>query len=99
MFFDLCRPFRIHGFAFRVYYERVSKMPEAFGWKLRCNYGVFACISALVSLDLPPESADPFLLKTLLERSPGERDGSPPGGKSRGLDAAKAEKMLTESLG
>ncbi len=41
---------------------------RAFGWKLRCSYGVFDCISALVSLDLPPGSTAPFSLKTLHRR-------------------------------
>ena len=32
---------------------------------LKCNFGAFACISALISLDLAPGPAGPFSLKTL----------------------------------
>ena len=33
------------------------------GWKLRCSYGVFACISALISLDLASLSLRKIALK------------------------------------
>ena len=44
---------------------RINKVVDwqvNFGWKLRCSYGVFACIPALITLDLAPGPAGPFSL-------------------------------------
>ena len=54
---------------FYVTQECVSEMPEAhFGWKLRCSYGVFDCISALISLDLASWVYRPVLAKSAENR-------------------------------